>query len=353
MWIALVVFLASCLLSPMQISDINWETIFALFSLMIVVKCYEELHLLSYGASILIQKATSTRQIIGMLVGLSFFSAMLLTNDVAIITLLPLLFIISEKAHLKIVIPTILITMAANLGSMLTPMGNPQNLFIMNYYHLGITQMLGMAWAISLISILFLGGCLWLVRQAPLRDVKINVPQLNSFKTIIAGMATVIVLLGVFSIIPLWVMVACAVSLGVFINRSLFQKIDYGLLITFLFFFMAAGNLSRYSVITHVLHQLLQSGTSVYLSSILSSQIISNVPATILLSKFTNDVYPLFLGVNIGGLGTLVASLANLLAYKQFRIQHSEPFMLRFLILNLIGLVVLGIVGWGLVVVFG
>ncbi|MCR1860667.1 SLC13 family permease [Pediococcus pentosaceus] len=352
MWIALGVFLVSCLLSPLQLGDINLKTIFALFALMVVVKCYEELHLLSFAASVLIQKATNTRQIVGMLVLLSFFSAMLLTNDVAIITLLPLLFIISEKAHLKLVIPTILITMAANLGSMLTPMGNPQNLFILNYYHLSIIQMLTMALAISLISLLFLASCLLLVPKKPLQGVTINVPAINLKQTIIAGLVTVIVLLGVFSILPLEVMLISAIGLGLLINYNVFDKVDYGLLITFLFFFMAAGNLSRYPILTQTLHQLLQSSTSIYLSSIFSSQIISNVPATILLSKFTNDVYPLFLGVNIGGLGTLVASLANLLAYKQFRIRHSDPFMLRFSILNLVGLVLLGLVGWVLIVFF-
>lgn len=356
MWVALAVALVTMLISRPRLSDVNWQTIASLAALMAVVQVFERLHVLDALAARLIAPVKHQRQLVQVLLVLAFFSAMLLTNDVAIITLVPLLVMISEMVGFSAVMPTVLIAMAANLGSLLTPMGNPQNLFLLTHYHLSLGHFLQLSWPISVASALLLWGLSWLIPKRQIERPQAVSVQLNGRLVSIAGVATIVILLGIFSLIPLWVMGLVALGLLVLIDWRLIVKIDYGLLLTFIGFFIAVGNLSRASWIAGGVQQLVHTPLTTYLSALGLSQFISNVPATILLAKFTNQVHALFLGVNVGGLGTLVASLANLLAYKAYQnrvVKPSGRYLRVATVLNFGALLILGLVGWGLLQLAG
>lgn len=178
---------------------------------------------------------------------------------------------------------------------------------------------------------------------------KSKLPGVKLWLTVIL---TVPILLGILGLLSSWVMLLLALILLIVIDYRLLAKIDYGLLLTFICFFIAVGDLSRAELVRRSLDALLNSSVAVYLTSLGISQLISNVPAAILLAPFSHAVQALFLGVNLGGLGTLIASLANLLAYKQYLLnfkQKSDNYLLIFTKVNLISLAFLGIIGYFLI----
>ncbi len=350
--ISLGAALVSMLFSRPQVADIDWKTIFCLAALLALVQVYEYLEVLSFGAAWLVQKAHTQRFLVQVLILIAFFASMFLTNDAAIIAIVPILVLIARKIDLQLIVPVVLVNVAANLGSMVTPFGNPQNLFILNHFNLSFLAFIRMAWPIALAS-LFL---LWFFsRRIPNKGVsRIKLPKikLRWGKLILSIVATVIILGGIFSVLPSYVMLAAALIVIICVDPKIYQHIDYALLLTFIMFFITVGDIGRIPVVNEFMHTLGRGANGTYFSGILSSQLISNVPAVILLAPYTKMIHALFLGVNIGGLGTLVASLANLLAYKQYYSLVEEPnndYFKTFLWINGTSLLILGLLGWLLV----
>ena len=338
----------SLFLSRPRVTDIDWKTIFSLTALLVLVAVYEHLEVLSYGAAWLVKLARTKRLLVQILVVAAFVAAMFLTNDAAIIALTPILMLVAAKVQLPVVLPVVLVNVAANLGSMVMPFGNPQNLYLLNHFNLRLADFWQMAWPIATASL----GLLWLfslrISRDQIGDVKLPELKLQWSKLVFALCGTVLILAGIFALIPLWLMLAVAILLLLVIDPQLFKRLDYGLLLTFMMFFIAVGDVGRAPLVHHFMHALGATPFGTYLSGLLSSQVISNVPAVILLAPYTTHVYPLFLGVNLGGLGTLIASLANLLAYKQYYAWAKEPsnsYFKVFLQVNLCCLLVLGLLG--------
>lgn len=347
--ISFVLAAASCFLYTPKLKYIDFKVIFSLFSLMIVVKAFEELKILDKIAIEIVNKNSNYREISLMLILLCFFSSMLITNDVALITFVPLTLIISSKTKVPMIDTVILQTLAANIGSSLTPMGNPQNLFIFSHFGLAPRQFF------SAIAIIVLIGGAWLyilnnkVKKEAL-DVKINTLKIENKKEAIIWVA-------VFCIITASILgftsykLAFIITLltALILNKGLLTKIDYLLLVTFMCFFIFIGNITNvHSIYTYMSKSLTGPG-SVYFVSMLTSQFISNVPAAILLSNFIDNWKALLLGVNIGGMGTLIASLASLISYKLFikdNTEESKKYMLKFTIYNFTSLIVLGVIGY-------
>ena len=181
--------------------------------------------------------------------------------------------------------------------------------------------------------------------MVPAKSTTIHVRQIGIATALIA-----FIMLGIFNLIPISLVIIVTIVVGLTIDSQVFQHVDYALLLTFVCFFLFVSAISHNFYITHWLNQLIQTPQSVYVASLMTSQVISNVPAAILLANFTKYLPALFLGVNIGGLGSIVASLANLLAVKQLLLfskqQSLEHFLKVFTLLNLIGLLILGIFGW-------
>ena len=323
---------------------VDFRTIALLYCLMTVVAGAREAGAFERLAGILCARAANVRIMGVILTALSFFSSMLITNDVALLTFVPfsavLLGMAGKKKELLYIV--VLQTAAANLGSMLTPVGNPQNLYLYSYYGFGAAEFFGItapAWALSLVLILLL--CLFVPgaavgpqpRQARAADKK---------KLAICLALFAVCLLTVFRVLPWYVMLGIVVAALLIADRKLLIKADFMLLLTFAAFFIFAGNLARIDAVDSLLRRLL-SGRE-YLTGLVSSQVISNVPAALLLSGFTENGKALLLGVNIGGLGTPVASLASLISLKLYSRTEGActgKYMLMFLAVNILLLALL------------
>ncbi|NMD71661.1 anion transporter [Bacillus sp. DNRA2] len=335
--ISLILALSSCVVQTPKLEYINLEVMVSLFNLMIAIKALEELLVLDKFAISILSKSKHSRTVSAILIFLSFISSMFVTNDVALLTFVPLTLIISKKTNINMMETVILQTIAANIGSSITPMGNPQNLYIFSHYKLEATTFFSAVLLIGLIGLILL---LFSIKRLPNRDLKLNLPsvKLTSRRdTIIWGIVLSFVIASIFGLVSQLLALLATLLVAVFVNRSLLIKIDYILLITFVCFFIFIGNVANLDAVHSFASGYLTNRTSVYFSSIFLSQFISNVPASILLSNFTGDWQALMVGVNIGGLGTLVASLASVISYKQYILAHpnqSKAYLVKFSLYN-------------------
>ncbi len=280
-----------------------------------------------------------------VLVLLPFFCSMLVTNDVALIVFVPFTLGLLLRMECRAAIAPMLVlqTVAANLGSMATPVGNPQNLFLYSAYDLSIGAFFGVTLPFSLVSLLglALAGAFVLPKTLPevvLQQEKMAEPR----KLAVYALLFVVCLLAVFHVLPDGMMLLMVLAAVVMLDRQLLQGLDYALLATFGCFFVVSGNLGRLDVVHGFLQGLLADNT--LLTAVGASQFISNVPAAVLLSGFTDQWRELLEGVNIGGLGTPVASLASLITLKQYMKwpqANIGRFMVIFLLANMLGLAVL------------
>jgi Na+/H+ antiporter NhaD/arsenite permease-like protein len=241
----------------------------------------------------------------------------------------------------------ILQTIAANLGSSLTPMGNPQNLFIYSYFELTPKPFFTTVLFLAVLGIVFL---YFSIRKLPKIELKVDLEQVTIVDrkhAIIWGLVLAIIIASIFGIIRYPFAIIISLLAVLILNRKLLLKIDYLLLVTFICFFIFSGNISNSPAVQAVVSASLNDSTSVYFSSIFLSQLISNVPASIFLASFTTDWEPLLLGVNIGGLGTIIASLASVISYKLFiqaNPNESKKYLLKFSIYNFAFLVFLTLI---------
>ena len=323
---------------------IDWRTLALLYCLMVVVSGLRKAGLFAHLAHGLCEKAGSVRTMGALLVGLSFFSAMLITNDVALLTFVPFAIVVLGMAgHKEAVIRVVVLqTAAANLGSMLTPVGNPQNLFLYSYYDYSILKFLAVTapiWALSLILIALL--CLLLPKDV-IRPELGEAPGLDRQRFWLYLALFLICLLTVVRLLP-WPIMLCIVAAVLFWrDRGTLKNADFMLLLTFVAFFLFSGNLARVEAVDTLLRNAL-SGKEL-LTAIGASQIISNVPAALLLSGFTARANALVLGVNIGGLGTPIASLASLISLKLYAHgsdAQTGKYLAVFTLVNLLLLIVL------------
>lgn len=324
------------------IEYIDFKVLTLLFCLMIVVAGFKECGLFELFAERLLAKQKNVRSLILVLVMLPFVVSMFVTNDVALIAFVPFVFPVlkSAKASEFTIKVIVFQTLAANLGSMLTPVGNPQNLYLYSYYNFSIREFFSVTFPLTLISmVLLISGTLCIKNKTI--NVKISQQAKIQRPTalIIYVVLFVLCLLAVFKIVHYGILLAIIMIAFLIISPKLFRDVDYGLLITFVFFFIFSGNLGRIPEISEILNKLTESST--LLSSALASQVISNVPAAVLLSEFTDNRNELLAGVNIGGLGTPIASLASLISLKFYlRSENARPlkYILYFSAANFISL---------------
>jgi Na+/H+ antiporter NhaD/arsenite permease-like protein len=342
--ISLLLAVGSCFISAPKLSYIDFKVLILLFNLMIVVAAFKELKVLDSIAVGLLKKCSSYTSISIALVFITFVSSILVTNDVALITFVPLSIVISRKANIDVLNIVILQTLAANLGSSFAPMGNPQNLFIYSYYNFSAMDFFRITAPMLLLSIVFL---LFLIFKDKKMKLNLNLDDIkvgNKNHIIIFTGLFFIILLSVFHILDYKVTFLITVIMVLILNNELFAQIDFSLLATFIGFFIFVGNVSTLESVKMFMEGVLNSGKSTFISSILCSQIISNVPATMLLSSFTNYSKELLLGVNIGGMGTLIASLASVISYKIYTNEFegiNDKYIRVFTFYNILGLIVI------------
>ena len=303
--------------SPEYLDYIDWRVLALLFGLMLVVKGLQSIGLFQYLASGLLSRIRTTRQLCLLLTGLCFFSSMLITNDVALITFVPFaVMVLSLADEKKLMIPVIVLqTIAANLGSMLTPLGNPQNLYLYSAFCIPMGRFLLTMLPLTLLSLFLIAGSAALL---PSKKIQTAGPGQVSFppklKLACYTVLFLVALCCVLRLLPWPAMLVILILAVLVLDRKLFRSVDYCLLLTFVCFFLFIGNMERIPAVSSLISSLLH-GRELLLG-ILLSQVISNVPAAILLSGFTQEAQALMYGVNIGGLGTLIASLASVISFK-------------------------------------
>ncbi len=263
-------------------------------------------------------KSSKARWLCFLLMNACFFSSMLITNDVALITFVPLaVMIFKGKSKAKDLIFTVVIqTVAANLGSMLTPIGNPQNLYLYSHYNLTMGVFFKTLLPVGILSYALLCVMCLFVSKDSFESVESQEVTLDKARIFAFSGIFVVSILTVMRVIPhLWCLV---ISLLIILiaDRKVFMKIDYPLLLTFVCFFVFVGNMGRIDAVTEFVSRLLKDREILVSAGI--SQVISNVPAAVMLSGFTQKSTALLIGVNIGGLGTPVASLASLISMKLY-----------------------------------
>lgn len=305
--------------SGQYLGYLNYRVLTLLFCLMAVVGGMQKIGVFAYLGQKMIKGAHNTRFLCMSLVLLCFFSSMLITNDVTLLTFVPFtMLVLTLTGQTKNEIYVIVLqTVAANLGSMLTPVGNPQNLYLYTAYHFTPSSFFGLTLPVAGASLVLLALLSFGVRAEHIRvefagDVKIG----SRRQMIVYLVLFALCLFCVFQILPYPALLILIIAAIFFTDKSLFRRVDYGLLATFVCFFIFVGNIERMDAVRTVLAGWI-AGREM-LAAVLLSQFISNVPAAVLLSGLTDKAGTLLLGVNIGGLGTLVASLASLISYKLY-----------------------------------
>ncbi len=339
---------------------IDFRTLAILFCLMSIMAGLQKLGLFRFVAEELLKKVKTDGQLILILVMLCFFFSMFITNDVALITFVPFTFTVlkllgRERAE-KFVVPVVVMqTIAANLGSMLTPIGNPQNLYLYGKAGLSLGAFLKLMLPYTLLAfgLLFV----WCILQEfKEKDAKPEVTfaertslKGKGLKLTVYGALFVLSLLCVAHKIPYGVTLIVVAIVVFFMDRTVLKQVDYSLLLTFVGFFVFIGNMGRISAFREFLQGIIAGNET--LVAILSSQVISNVPAALLLSGFTQDYQALIVGTNLGGLGTLIASMASLISYKYLAKEESDKkgkYFLYFTVANLVFLAAMLILAKGM-----
>ncbi len=342
--------------SSNYIQYIDWKTLACLFCLMVSIKGLEREGLLDTVSSVALTHLRRTRSLAFFLIFGTFFASMFMTNDVALIALVPIaiavLFMCQQEQWTAYVV--VLQTIAANIGSSLTPVGNPQNLYIFSNYNMNLGIFVLTILPYVSIGAICLVICCFFIDNGFLPPIK-ELPKQDLSKKRIAiyGGLFILSAMSVFAIIPYVVTTIIVILVTLIVDKKLLTKIDFPLLFTFFAIFVFVGNLSDISVVKNLLQQLI--GSNVVLASVLSSQFISNVPAAVLLSKFTNDSNQLLIGVNIGGMGTLIASMASVISYKLFANVYKKQvgrFFKLFTIYNIGFLFVFLGLNWALQIIY-
>ena len=332
---------------------IDFRTLSTLFSLMSVMAGLRRQGVFDRLGRALLARTRNTLQLVLVLVGLCFFGSMLITNDVSLLTFVPFTFVVLNRlgpdAHRSLLIPVVCMqTIAANLGSMLTPIGNPQNLYLYGKSGMSMGAFVRLMLPYTLVSLVLLLA--WAAITCRKSSVVLSAGSLsaqpdaphNRNVILLDLILFAVCLLSVIRVLPYGVAFAAVLVCTLCADRGTLRAVDYSLLLTFVAFFIFIGNLGRIPAFSGWLQELL-TGREV-LVAVLASQITSNVPAALLLSGFTAKTESLIIGANLGGLGTLIASMASLISYRQIARelpQEKGRYFGLFTLSNLIFLAIL------------
>ena len=348
--VLLIAILAACITSIIvppdktYISYFDFKTLACLFSVLAVVCALRNIKFFYTIAKAIVRKFRNARIAILALVYITFIGSMLIANDMALLTFLPLGYFIlhTTKKEKYMAFAFIMQNIAANLGGMLTPFGNPQNLYLYSKFNIPDGEFVSIMLPPFVVAVLLITiCCLVFVKSEPLEieedSVNLPVPRVIAYLVLFA-----IAILMVFRFMPYQIGLAIVFLAILILDRRALAQVDYGLLFTFVFFFIFAGNMGRIEAVRDFFSHLLGINTLVF--SAVSCQFISNVPSAILLSQFTTNYRELLLGVNIGGAGTLIASLASLITFKEYTKQdpdHTLGYILKFSAFNFAFLIIL------------
>lgn len=330
--IAAICAVITCFFVPPDIEYIGYfdfKTLACLFCTLAVVCALKRINFFYILARKIIKFFKTTKMSVLALVYITFIGSMLLANDMALLTFLPLGFmVLSTTGKTKYMAVTfILQNIAANLGGMLTPFGNPQNLYLYTRFAIPTAEFMKIMAPPFVVAIVLITVCCLFVKSEKLEIDDIQI-VLDPVRTIMYILLFALSIAIVFRTVPYIVGTIIVVAALYILDKKTFKDVDYGLLMTFAFFFVFSGNMARITVVRQIFSQFLQKSTLLF--SLFSCQIISNVPSAILLSQFTQNYRELLYGVNIGGAGTLIASLASLITFKEYT-RHNKGKTLYYI----------------------
>ncbi len=320
--------LTSIIITPdsQYISYFDIKTLVCLFCVLAVVCALKNINFFYILAQKIVEKFKTTRACVTALVYITFIGSMLIANDMALLTFLPLGYYVlstTDKGN-YMSFTFIMQNIAANLGGMLTPFGNPQNLYMYSKFNIPTSEFMEIMLLPFIISISIITLCCMFVENDPL-ILKENVLTTNKLRSIIYLLLFALSIAIVFRTIPYILGLIIIVPAIFILDRKALKMVDYPLLLTFVFFFIFAGNMARIDIVRNIFSYLLEKNTLIF--SVLSCQLISNVPSAILLSQFTTNYPDLLIGVNIGGVGTLIASLASLITFREYTKHNPEKVL--------------------------
>ncbi|MBQ3235262.1 MAG: citrate transporter [Clostridia bacterium] len=330
--IAFSLAIATSIVIPPDLEYLNYfdfKTLTCLFCTLAVVCALKNVKFFTVLATKIVKLFKNTRGAILALVYVTFIGSMLIANDMALLTFLPLGYIVLSSTGQKrlMAFTFIMQNIAANLGGMLTPFGNPQNLYLYSAFNIPtgefmLTMLIPFLASVTLITI-----CCLFIKKQPLvlNEETVVLPKKRVCIYLVLFALSIVI---VFRVIPYWIGLIVIPLALLFLDRSALKKVDYALLFTFVCFFIFAGNMARIEIIKDFFSSLLSKNPLIV--SALSCQIISNVPSAILLSKFTTEWQALLIGVNIGGCGTLISSLASLITFKEY-VKHNPGKTLKYI----------------------
>lgn len=369
--VAVVLAVISCAAVPPDAAYaeyIDLRTIGMLFSLMAIMAGLSRLGVFRIACQHLLSAVRGPRRLALALTLLALFSSMLITNDVALVTFVPfaLLALRTLDSPRHACFTVVMMTIAANLGSMLTPIGNPQNLYLYSASHMRIGEFVLLMLPYAVAALVLLVGAIAFFGRIPehakgtaARGVGAGspaageTPQLASdvddpapspLRVLPWAALFVLALLSVAHILPYQAIVAATITVALAADRRALLHVDYALLFTFIAFFVFVGNVGRIEVVNAALAQLIDGHELAV--AVIASQVLSNVPAAILLSGFTSNFAALIVGTNLGGLGTLIASMASLISYKQVALvlpRDKGRYFMLFTVWNIAFLAVLAV----------
>ena len=318
--IAVIAATITCFIIPpdgQYIGYFDFKTLTCLFCTLAVVCALKNVRFFYILAQMIVRKFKTTRRSILALVYITFIGSMLIANDMALLTFLPLGYLIltttGQEKHMAVTF--ILQNIAANLGGMLTPFGNPQNLYLYTKFNIPTGEFMGIMLPPFLLAIALITLCCMFIKSEPLEFCGESY-KIDRKKTPLYLALFVFSIIIVFRLVPYQHGLIIIPLFLLFSDRRALLQVDYGLLGTFAAFFVFAGNMARIDVVRNFFCALLEKNTLIF--SVLSCQVISNVPSAVLLSQFTENYRDLLLGVNIGGAGTLIASLASLITFREY-----------------------------------
>ena len=350
MLIALFAAIITAFFVPVDKEYLNYfdfKTLTCLFCVLAVVCALKNIRFFYALAHKIVELFKNSQMAILALVYITFIGSMLIANDMALLTFLPLGYIVLHATGKEkyMAFTFIMQNIAANLGGMLTPFGNPQNLYLYSKFNIPTLEFMSIMALPFVLSILLITiCCLVFVKKEELTvpEEKIILPKTN---TIIYLLLFILSIAIVFRVIPYWTGLIVIPIFLIFMDKEALKKVDYPLLLTFVFFFVFSGNMSRIDGVRNLFSKLLEKNTLLF--SVLSCQVISNVPSAILLSQFTTNYQALLVGVNIGGVGTLISSLASLITFREYihHYHHKTKYYIgMFSIFNFAFLIILTLV---------
>lgn len=321
--IVVIIALVSCIIVPIDSGYIEYfsgsgTTLSAIFGILIIVAGLENIDFFQKVARFLVKKFKNTRTIVLTLIFITYVSSLINANDMALLTFLPLSFVVLKyTGQTKYMAFTFVMqNIASNLGGMFSPIGNPQNIYLFTYYNIGLLEFFKIMAIPTLCALILIVACCLFVKKEPIEftdeyNHKISLPKLITYLVLF-----VLTFLVVCEVIPFYIVLPILIITMLICDRKTFLKIDYTIIFTFVAFFIFSGNMARIPVIQEFMTNFADGNT--FLCAYLSCQLISNVPTSILLSKFTGNYPALLVSVNVASLGIIFSSLSGLIALKCF-----------------------------------